>query len=77
MAAITATATFDGSTDTVTVAYTGITATVPDVICGGAVLSSALAGPVDVVVSGNPTSTSCTVKATAAFTGSVNLVVVG
>lgn len=77
MAAITATATFDGTTDTVTVAYTGITATVPDVIPGGAVMSSSTATPPGIAVAGNPTSTSCVVKATAPFVGAVNLVVIG
>jgi hypothetical protein len=75
MASRTVTATFNGSTDTVSVTYARTVATVPTVIAGDPIMSNPGDPFVVVCIAGAPTSTGCTVQATAAFTGSVNLLV--
>lgn len=77
MAAQTFTAVFNGSTDTVSVSFTGVKASSPVVIPGDAVLDTAGGAFVVPYVDGAPTISGCTVKASAAFTGKVNLLVFG
>lgn len=74
MAINTATATFS-AVDTVTVTYTRTAASNPIVIAGDPVLTNPADAFVVVAVAGVPTSTSCTIKASAPFTGSVNVLV--
>ena len=77
MAAQSFTATFTSLIDTVTVPFTGVTATVPVVIPGDPILTNPADAFVEVWVAGAPTSSGCTIKASAPFSGKVNVLVIG
>lgn len=77
MAAQEFTATFNGSTDTVAVLFTGVRAAVPSVIPGLPVLNNPADAFVEAWVAGQPTSSGCTVKASAPFNGTVTVLVIG
>lgn len=74
MAIATATATFNGTQDSVAVAYANITTPVPTVICGDAIVTDGSPAPV-ISVQGAPTNTGCTVATSSRFTGTVNVLV--
>lgn len=77
MAAKAFTATFSGSTDTVSVSFSGVTSSTPIAIAGDPVLDNPGDAFVDAWIAGAPTSSGCTVKASAPFSGKVNVLVIG
>ena len=77
MAAQAFTATFNGITDTVSLSFTGVLTSTPVVIPGDPVLDNPADAFVDAWVAGAPTNLGCTVKASAPFTGKVNVLVIG
>lgn len=77
MAAQSFTATFNGTTDTVSLSFTGVSASAPVAIAGNPELTNPADAFVDAWVAGAPTSSGCTIKASAPFSGKVNVLVIG
>lgn len=74
MAIATATASFNGTQDTVAVSYANITSNPPTVIPGTPVVTDSSPTPL-ISIQGTPTNTGCTVATSSRFTGSVNILV--